>query len=111
MARFAKLPNVYMKLSGAFSEMGNQDPAAPWSAEEIVIRMKPWTDQVFESFGASRIMFGSDWPVCNVGGPGDEKSWRSWRSAVEKLLDGYHLTEEDKARTWCGTAREAYRLK
>ncbi len=34
-------------------------------------------------------MFGSDWPVCNVGGPaGEEGNWGVWVQVVEGLLDG-----------------------
>ena len=31
-----------------------------WKKEDIV----PFLDEVFESFGPARIMYGSDWPVC-----------------------------------------------
>lgn len=55
-------------------------------------------------------MFGSDWPVCNVRGPGDQKSWNLWRAVVELALDRYKLSDEARDRIWYGTAVEAYHL-
>jgi L-fucono-1,5-lactonase len=31
--------------------------------------LRPYLDVAFECFGASRLMIGSDWPVCTVAGP------------------------------------------
>jgi predicted TIM-barrel fold metal-dependent hydrolase len=54
-------------------------------------------------------MFGSDWPVCNVGGPaGEEGSWKLWREVVEKWMDGKGSGEEEKTRVWRGAGEEAY---
>ena len=101
---------TYMKLSGFFSELPAQSPDHPETIEALITRVKPWTDVVFASFGPSRIMFGSDWPVCNVGGPGVEKSWQHWHDLVAALLKSYSLSHEDQARVWHGTAIEAYGL-
>ncbi|KAF4545628.1 Amidohydrolase [Lasiodiplodia theobromae] len=108
--RAARSPHTYMKLSGAFSEIADQDPSAPWTPERVLERMKPWLDVLFSAFPPERIMFGSDWPVCNVRGPGDARAWSCWAAAVEKILDAYGLTEEQRDRVWYGTAVEAYRL-
>ena len=48
--------NVYCKLSGMMTEA---DPLN-WSIEQL----RPYADHVMEQFGAERVMFGSDWPVC-----------------------------------------------
>lgn len=106
----AQHSNVYMKLSGAFSEIDEQDASSPWPASVIVDRMAPWLDVVFRAFPPERIMFGSDWPVCNVGGPGDALSWASWKGVVELALERYKVGEEQRDRIWFGTAVEAYRL-
>ncbi|KAK7557076.1 hypothetical protein IWX50DRAFT_242072 [Phyllosticta citricarpa] len=113
MHRFARLPRVYMKLSGGFSEM---DLAPDATADQVVARLKPWLDVVFRCFTAQRIMFGSDWPVCNVRGPGGhERAWRAWRDAVELVIGDhetglYDLSHEQRDRVWFGTAVEAYGL-
>jgi L-rhamnono-1,4-lactonase len=63
------------------------------------------------TFTPQRIMFGSDWPVCNVRGPGDEKSWHHWRNVVGEVLRRANLSDSEKDRIWFGTAMEAYRIK
>ena len=35
-----------------------------WTKEDF----RPYLDIVFEAFGADRLMFGSDWPVCLLSG-------------------------------------------
>lgn len=58
--RIAENNNVWCKLSGMVTE-------ADWlnhTKEDFY----PYLDIVFEAFGAERLMFGSDWPVCLVAG-------------------------------------------
>jgi L-rhamnono-1,4-lactonase len=113
ITRLAACERVYMKLSGCFSEMQSQNSdqgGKSISVMEVVELIRPWVSHIFSAFGASRIMFGSDWPVCNVGGPGDEKSWTHWREVVEALLNDLNISADDRDRVWFGTAVEAYRL-
>jgi L-fuconolactonase len=56
----AEAPNVSAKLSGLVTEA---DWTA-WTADQI----RPYLDVAFESFGAGRLMIGSDWPVCTLAG-------------------------------------------
>jgi L-fuconolactonase len=56
----ANLKNVYCKISGLITEADWKH----WRAEDVI----PYLDIVFESFGAYRVMFGSDWPVCLLAG-------------------------------------------
>ena len=98
-----------MKLSGAFSELSS-DRVPTESPEDLVDRMWPWLDYLFDCFPATRIMFGSDWPVCNVRGPAAEDSWTVWRAVVETALNRRGLTEDDKQMIWSGTALSAYRI-
>lgn len=53
----AAMPNIYCKISGLVTEAGPD-----WSAE----RIRPFVTLVAESFGPERLVFGSDWPVCNM---------------------------------------------
>ena len=39
----------------------------------------PYMDVVFDAFGTDRILFGSDWPVCNLAS--------SYRQALEIVED------------------------
>ena len=58
LRRLAAFPNVFCKLSGLVTEADWQH----WKPEQIT----PYLDVAFESFGAERLMIGSDWPVCLV---------------------------------------------
>jgi L-fuconolactonase len=60
IAALAAFPNVSCKLSGMVTE-------ARWS-EWTAADFAPYLDTVFEAFGPSRLMIGSDWPVCTVAG-------------------------------------------
>jgi L-fuconolactonase len=50
-------PNVYCKLSGMTTEAKKE-----WAKEDF----RPYLDFVLNQFGTSRVMYGSDWPVCLV---------------------------------------------
>jgi L-rhamnono-1,4-lactonase len=113
ITRLAACEKVYMKLSGCFSEMQNQNISKggkTMPVKDIVELIQPWVSHIFTVFGPKRIMFGSDWPVCNVGGPGDESAWTHWRNVVEALLNELDLSADDRNRVWFETAIEAYRL-
>jgi len=96
-----------MKLSGCFSEM--PDGLKRRSAEEIFEGIYPWLAVVLAAFGPSRIMFGSDWPVCTVG-LGDE-AWVKWKNVVERTCWMATMSDEDRALIFGGTAKEAYGIK
>ncbi|KAK5155272.1 L-rhamnono-gamma-lactonase [Recurvomyces mirabilis] len=105
----AKQDETYMKLSGQFSEM----PSTQGTLRDLADTCHPWIEHVLKCFGPKRVMFGSDWPVCNVSGPSGEKSWVVWRGFVEASLDGpeHALSNEDLDWIWHKTATEAYRLR
>jgi len=51
-------PNVSCKLSGMVTEASWKG----WSKSDFV----PYLDVIFDAFGPSRLMIGSDWPVCTL---------------------------------------------
>lgn len=73
MGAAASLPNVFAKVSG----LHNVTPHADWTPADL----RGAFDVALESFGSSRLMFGSDWPVCNVGG-----GYRRQAEAFETLI-------------------------
>jgi L-rhamnono-1,4-lactonase len=103
--KMSHMSKTYIKLSGAFSEL----PERPTSKSDVATQIKPWVQQALKHFGPARVMFGSDWPVCNVNGPEDDSPWVLWSRTVEKLLDGL-IESTEQERVWSGTAIEAYRL-
>lgn len=50
-------PNVVCKVSGMVTEAGPD-----WTASTFT----PFLDTVFDAFGPERLLFGSDWPVCEL---------------------------------------------
>lgn len=61
LARAAESPNVFAKVSGLYPAAGDRDP---WTVEDL----RPAFERALETFGPSRLMFGSDWPICEVAG-------------------------------------------
>lgn len=57
----AKSENVYCKLSGMVTEARWHD----WKPADF----RPYLDVVVNTFGPSRLMIGSDWPVCTASAP------------------------------------------
>jgi L-fuconolactonase len=54
----ASLPNTVCKLSGLATEADWDQ----WSVEDL----QPYANTVLDAFGPRRLMFGSDWPVCQL---------------------------------------------
>jgi L-fuconolactonase len=90
------LPNAACKVSGLVTEAGDD-----WS----VGRIQPYVDVVVAAFGADRMMFGSDWPVCElVTGYGEVVR------LARELCAGGGLSEGETAAVFGKTARDWYRL-
>ncbi|KAJ4404505.1 L-rhamnono-gamma-lactonase [Didymella pomorum] len=108
VSKLGQDPDIFMKLSGALNEF---EKGTPSSTAEIVKSLNPLTSRVLDAFG-DRVMFGSDWPVCNVGGSAGEKSnWGLWVESVESLLEEAHVTEEKRGQIWWKAASKAYNVQ
>ncbi|KAI1473481.1 hypothetical protein K445DRAFT_58442 [Daldinia sp. EC12] len=103
----SKCSRTYMKLSGGFAEM--PEALRQRSPEDIFDAISPWLSVVLAAFGASRIMFASDWPVCTVG-VGDD-AWHKWKKIVDRLCWMASFEEEEKRMIWGGTALKAYGIE
>ncbi|WP_055525808.1 amidohydrolase family protein [Streptomyces graminilatus] len=91
----AARPQVRCKVSGLVTEA---DPHR-WTIDDI----RPVWDVLLSAFGADRLMFGSDWPVCVLAG-----GWNRWAATVEELLDGCSAAET--SAVLADTATAFYRL-
>jgi L-fuconolactonase len=89
----AREPNVWCKVSGMVTEADH----ASWRPEEF----RPYLDAVFEAFGAGRLMYGSDWPVCLLAAEYE----RVFGIAAEYAA---FLDEKDRAAFFGGNAAEFY---
>lgn len=96
MREIGQNKNVFCKVSGLVTEADWRN----WKAEDF----EPYLDVVFEVFGAERLMFGSDWPVCLVAA-----TYRQVKQLVEDYVKGY--SQADKDKIFGGTAARFYGLK
>jgi L-fuconolactonase len=67
--KLAAHPNVYLKFS-SFFDMYNPRPTEDdgWKSPTTMASYKPHFDVVMDAFGPDRLIFGSNWPVVNLGG-------------------------------------------
>jgi L-fuconolactonase len=64
MVQLAESENVAVKLSGLVTEADH----AHWSERDL----SPYVQVVLDAFSPQRVMFGSDWPVCQLAATYDE---------------------------------------
>ena len=95
LAPLAKFPNINCKLSGLVTE-------ANWSSWQTN-DLRPFVDCALELFGAERIMFGSDYPVCLLAATYE----RVLESFQEMLKD---LSETEREKIFSTNAAKFYRL-
>jgi L-fuconolactonase len=87
--------NVTCKLSGMVTEAG-----AGWSPADL----RPFVEVALDEFGPSRLMFGSDWPVCLL-----VASYGEVLAALREALPP--LPQEDLDNIFARTAIRTYGLK
>jgi len=92
VAPVAARPNVVAKLSGLVAEAD----WATWTPEDL----RPFVRAAVELFGTDRLMFGSDWPVCEVAA-----GYAQVKDAMTAALGG---APDD---VFAGTATRTYRLE
>ena len=91
----AHYPNIHCKLSGLVTE-------ANWNSWQP-IDLRPFVDCALEFFGADRMMFGSDYPVCLLA------------ATYDRVLDGFleilrDLSDADREKIFANNAAKFYRL-
>ncbi len=91
----AQHPNVCCKLSGLVTEAD----WTRWRPEHL----RPYLDVALDAFGADRVMFGSDWPVCLVAA--------DYATVVDVVEDyAAALTESERRAVFGGNAARFYHL-
>ncbi|MFM7495526.1 MAG: amidohydrolase family protein [Candidatus Nanopelagicus sp.] len=96
ISEIASYENVVVKVSGLFTEANWSD----WSQETF----KPYLDHILNSFSPSRMMFGSDWPVCLLAA-----TYTDTINLMEEFTKNFTKSEQESF--WAGTAKRAYKLK
>jgi L-fuconolactonase len=95
MRKVAQHENLCCKVSGMVTE-------ADWKNHKPADFI-PYMDVVFEAFRADRLMFGSDWPVCQVAA-----NYTEMKSIVEQYTIALSATEQ--ASFWGDNAIKFYNL-
>jgi L-fuconolactonase len=95
LRELARRENVFCKFSGVVTEVRD----ATWSTESI----RRYWDVAVEAFGAKRLMFGSDWPVCLL-----RSGYGEWVSTVRELI--VELSPDEQSSIMGANACRAYGL-
>lgn len=93
LRRVAERPNAVAKVSGL------QRPGQPFTADAL----RPVLDVALDAFGASRLMYGSDWPMTVPEG-GYHPHWQVIRALVGEL------SASEQEQLLAGTASAVYGL-
>ncbi len=93
LAALASHDNVACKLSGLLTEAG---PSR--SSDDDLL---PWAEHALHCFGATRMIYGSDWPVCTLAG-----GIARWRSFVDRFTASW--APADREAFYCGNAQRIY---
>jgi len=94
MSRLANETTGSCKFSGLVTEA-----ADGWTIEYL----RPFAAHVLGQFGANRVMWGSDWPVCRL-----QAEYADWHDTAQTLCA--HLPTSDRAEIFGGTAARFYGL-
>jgi L-fuconolactonase len=95
ISSIAARPNVFCKLSGLVTEAD----WTKWTVEEL----RPYAAHVLSEFGPDRVMFGSDWPVCELAA-----TYEQVYEAARAFTGSLSTAEQEEI--FAGTANRAYPL-
>jgi L-fuconolactonase len=101
--KLAAHQNVYMKFS-SFFDMFNPKSSEDegWKSPDSLAAYQPHFDVVMDAFGPDRLIFGSNWPVVNLGG-----SFEKELALAEQYLQPRGAAVRDKVMF--GNAQKFYR--
>jgi len=95
MGSVARYPSIHCKLSGLVTEANWNS----WQTDDL----RPFVNCALELFGANRLMFGSDYPVCLLA------------ATYDRVLDSFqevlqYLSDADREKIFSQNAARFYRL-
>ncbi len=93
--KLSKRPNVICKISGVIASLPKGGDAND---------LAPIVNFCLDTFGPDRVVFGSDWPVCLLGGP-----LKTWVSMLTQIISA--RPNADQQKLWSGNAIKHYGLK
>lgn len=103
----AAMPHVMCKLSGLVTETDWQQVSVVPPADIQMLNQRKifaYFDKALDAFGSQRLMFGSDWPVCQLAAP---------YALVHDMAQAWaraRLSESEQQAFWSGNALRCYDL-
>ncbi|MDW9551142.1 amidohydrolase [Sinorhizobium meliloti] len=94
MTEIARRPNVVAKISGVVA-YAEED----WALDSI----RPYVEHTISVFGWDRVVWGSDWPVCTLGG-----NLSTWVAATQALIEG--CSPQERRKLLSGNAQRIWNL-
>ena len=95
LSQLADCENVICKISGIVARA----PKSEWNSDLLA----PAINFCLDAFGADRVVFGGDWPVCLLGA-----SYRGWVEALQEVIS--NRSELDQRKLLHDNAVKFYRL-
>lgn len=94
ISEIARRPNIVAKISGVVAYAGED-----WTVDTL----RPWVEHTIGAFGWDRVVWGSDWPVCTLGG-----GLSTWVAATQALIAG--ASAEEKTKLLSANAKRVWGL-
>ena len=95
IAQIARLPNVNCKISGVMAYCK--------SGQATTQTVRPYIEHCLERFGWNRVVWGSDWPVCN-----QTTTLSQWVNTSREIVAS--ASETEQRQLFGDNARRIYRL-
>jgi predicted TIM-barrel fold metal-dependent hydrolase len=95
LREMSRRPNLYCKISGIIA----------YASGEITSEtLRPVVEHAVECFGWDRVLWGSDWPVCNL-----TRDLGTWTNLLDEILA--KSSKDELSRLYCQNAQTVYQLK
>lgn len=94
LREISRRPNLACKISGIIAYA---------SGEITADTLRPVVEHAIDCFGWDRIVWGSDWPVCNL-----TRDLGTWTQVLDEILA--NCSADELARLYHRNARQMYRL-
>jgi predicted TIM-barrel fold metal-dependent hydrolase len=94
LREISRRPNLNCKISGIIAYAAGDITAAT---------LRPVVEHCIECFGWERVMWGGDWPVCNLTG-----DLACWKSMLDEILAG--CSDNERKKLDARNARRIYQL-
>lgn len=96
LTQLARDTAAWCKLSG-LREVAGTDPSDE--------RVLPFAARMLGAFGPHRLLYASNWPVCDLAG-----SYATWWTSIHSILDRLGVRGADRDAIFGGNAERAYRI-